>query len=174
MDYEKEPGRHKAEPRRRWSCFLTAIGEGGVDSEGRLIGITSAIGVSDVGAEGLGFAVPVEMMSRITQDILEFGVARHAFLGITGATHFEVELDGAVAPAGVSVGSVIEGTAADAAGLRVGDIIESVDGQSVATMDGLVVRLRFYRVGDVASLLISRSGASSVLQLELLERPEGV
>jgi putative serine protease PepD len=145
-----------------------------VDSEGRLIGITSAIGVSDVGAEGLGFAVPVEMMSRITQDILEFGVARHAFLGITGATHFEVELDGAVAPAGVAVGSVIEGTAADSAGLQVGDIIESVDGQSVATMDGLVVRLRFYRVGDVASLLISRDGAGSVLQLELLERPEGV
>ncbi len=55
-----------------------------VDSEGRLIGITSAIGVSDVGAEGLGFDIPVEMMTRITQDILEFGGARHALLGITG------------------------------------------------------------------------------------------
>ena len=145
-----------------------------VDSEGRLIGITSAIGVSDVGAEGLGFAIPVEMMTRITQDILEFGVAKHAFLGITGSTHFEDEPDGAIAPAGVSVGSVIEGTAADAAGLEVGDIIQSVDGQPVATMDGLVVRLRLHRVGDIAQLQISRDDEVLMIDMELLQRPEGV
>ena len=145
-----------------------------VDSKGQLIGITSAIGVSDVGAEGLGFAIPVEMMTRITQDILEFGGARHAFLGITGSTHFEIEIDGAVAPAGVAVASVIEDTAADAAGLLVGDIIESVDGQQVTTMNGLVVRLRFYRVGDVAKLQLLRNGEIVLLDLELLERPAGV
>lgn len=145
-----------------------------VDSEGRLIGITSAIGVSDVGAEGLGFAIPVEMMTRITQDILEFGGPRHAFLGITGSTHFELEIDGAVAPAGVAVASVIEDTAADAAGLEVGDIIESVGGQPVTTMDGLVVKLRFYRVGDIAELQILRNGELVLLDMELLERPEGV
>ncbi len=145
-----------------------------VDSEGRLIGITSAIGVSDVGAEGLGFAIPVEMMTRITQDILEFGGPRHAFLGITGSTHFEVEIDGAVAPAGVAVASVIEDTAADAAGLEVGDIIESVGGQPVTTMNGLVVKLRFYRVGDIAELQILRNGELVLLDMELLERPEGV
>ncbi len=145
-----------------------------VDSEGRLIGITSAIGVSDVGAEGLGFAIPVEMMTRITQDILEFGGPRHAFLGITGSTHFELEIDGAVAPAGVAVASVIGDTAADAAGLEVGDIIESVDGQPVTTMNGLVVRLRLYRVGDIAELQILRNGEFVLLDMELLERPEGV
>ncbi len=145
-----------------------------VDSEGRLIGITSAIGVSDVGAEGLGFAIPVEMMTRITQDILEFGGPRHAFLGITGSTHFELEIDGAVAPAGVAVASVIEDTAADAAGLEVGDIIESVGGQPVTTMNGLVVKLRFYRVGDIAELQILRNGELVLLDMELLERPEGV
>lgn len=145
-----------------------------VDSMGRLIGITSAIGVSDVGAEGLGFAIPVEMMTRITQDILDFGFARHAFLGITGLTHFKTEADGAVAPAGVAVESVIEGTAADAAGLQVGDIIQSVDRVPVTTMDGLVVRLRFFRVGDVVTLEISRAGDAVLLEMELLERPEGV
>lgn len=145
-----------------------------VDAEGRLIGITSAIGVSDVGAEGLGFAIPVEMMTRITQDILEFGEARHAFLGITGATHFEAEADGAIAPAGVAIASIVDGTAADSAGLEVGDIIESIDGVAVSTMDGLVIRLRFYRVGDVASLQISRDGEGMLIQMELLERPEGV
>ena len=145
-----------------------------VDSTGRLIGITSAIGVSDVGAEGLGFAVPVEIMTRITQDILEFGAARHAFLGITGETHFERAVDGALAPAGVVVASVIEDTAADAAGLQVGDLIHFVDEQPVITMDGLVVHLRFYRVGDMARFQISRNGESLTLDMELRERPEGL
>ena len=59
-------------------------------------------------------------------------------------------------------------------GLGVGDIIQSVDGRPVVTMDGLVVRLRFYRVGDVANLQISRGGEPVQVDLELLERPEGV
>ncbi len=145
-----------------------------VDDEGRLIGITAAIGVSDVGAEGLGFAIPVEMMTRITEDILEFGVARHAFLGITGTTRFDEEIDGALAPTGVTVESIIDGTAADQSGLRVGDIILSFDGDPVATMEELVVRLRFYRVGDSTTLEVLRGNDAITLDMTLLERPEGV
>lgn len=145
-----------------------------VDSEGRLIGITSAIGVSDVGAEGLGFAIPVEMMSRITRDILEFGEARHAFLGITGATHYERAVDGALAPAGVTVASIVPETAAAESGLEVGDIILSFDGEFVDTMDDLVIRLRFYRVGDTTTLAVVRNSDELVIDLELRERPEGV
>jgi putative serine protease PepD len=145
-----------------------------VDSQGRLIGITSAIGVSDVGAEGLGFAIPVEMMTRITQDILEFGVARHAFLGITGSTHYEREDDGALAPAGVTVASIIADTAADQSDLAVGDILMSFDDEPVDDMDDLVVRLRFYRVGDTITLHVLRAGATTQVHLVLSERPENV
>jgi putative serine protease PepD len=145
-----------------------------VDAEGRLIGITSAIAVSDVGAEGLGFAIPVEMMTRITEDILESGTARHAFLGITGATNYEQVADGALAPSGVTVASIVPDTAAAASGLEVGDIILSFDGESVDTMDDLVVRIRFYRVDDVVSLDVRRDGESVTIELVLQERPEGV
>lgn len=145
-----------------------------VDAEGRLIGITSAIGVSDVGAEGLGFAIPVEMMNRITRDILEFGEARHAFLGITGATRYERAQDGAFAPAGVTVASIVPETAAAESGLEVGDVILSFDGELVDTMDDLVVRVRFYRVGDVTRLVVLREAEELVIDLELHERPEGV
>jgi S1-C subfamily serine protease len=145
-----------------------------VDAEGRLIGITSAIAVSDVGAEGLGFAIPVEMMTRITEDILESGTARHAFLGITGATNYERATDGALAPSGVTVASIVPNTAAAASGLEVGDIILSFDGESVDTMDDLVVRIRFYRVDDVVSLDIRRGGDAVIIELVLQERPEGV
>jgi S1-C subfamily serine protease len=145
-----------------------------VDDEGRLIGITTAIGVSDVGAEGLGFAIPVELVTRITDDLIEFGTARHAFLGITGSTWFEEGNDGATIPAGVAIASVIEQTAADQAGLEVGDVIRSVDGDNVTTMEQLVVKLRFFSVGDVVDVFIERGGTEQTIELTLLERPEGV
>jgi putative serine protease PepD len=145
-----------------------------VDAEGRLIGITSAIGISDVGAEGLGFAIPVELVSIVTGQLIDEGRAEHPFLGIEGSTFFREEADGSTVPAGVSVATVIEGTAAEAAGVLPGDIILSAADETLATMEQLVVLLRFYRVGEVVSLVIDRGGAQQTIAVTLMERPEGV
>jgi len=145
-----------------------------VDAAGRLIGITTAFGVSDVGAEGLGFAIPVEVVMRVADDIIASGTASHAFLGISGSTHFEQLADGAIAPAGVEVAEVIAGTAADASGIAAGDIILTLAGEPVTTMDGLVVRLRRYRVGDSVVVDVVRGTESIEISLVLLERPEGL
>ena len=144
-----------------------------VDARGRLIGITAAIGISDVGAEGLGFAIPVELMSIVTEQLIARGEADHPFLGIEGQTYFRLEADGSTVPAGVSVGKVIEGTAAAAAGVRPGDVILSVEGDSLTTMEQLVVMLRFYRVGEVVDLQIDRAGTPQTIPVTLMERPEG-
>lgn len=143
-----------------------------VDNQGRLIGITTAIGVSDVGAEGLGFAIPIELVTRITSDLIDFGEARHAFLGVTGSTFFEQEPDGATIPTGVEVAGVIDDTAAALAGIEVGDVIRSVGGDPVTTMEQLVVDLRFYRVDETVNVVVDRSGEQMTLALTLLERPE--
>jgi putative serine protease PepD len=145
-----------------------------VDAHGRLIGITSAIGVSDVGAEGLGFAIPVELVGRVTGELIDTGTVHHAFLGITGITHFESLDDGALAPAGVEIGSVLDDTAAAAAGLQQGDVIVSVDGHPVTTMDQLVVLLRFHHVGDDVPVHVRRAGEELDLEVILMERPEGM
>jgi S1-C subfamily serine protease len=145
-----------------------------VDGEGSLIGITTAIAVSDVGAEGLGFAIPVELVTRITSDLVADGEVRHAFLGITGSTYFDEQPDGATVPSGVLVEGTIDGTAADAAGIEAGDIIRSFDGEPVVTMEQLVVELRFNRVGDVVEVLLTRNGEDETIELTLMERPEGV
>ncbi|HEX9977898.1 MAG TPA: trypsin-like peptidase domain-containing protein [Acidimicrobiia bacterium] len=144
-----------------------------VDAEGRLIGITSAIGVSDVGAEGLGFAIPVELVTRVSGEIIESGAASHAFLGISGTTHFDTLADGALTPAGVEVATVMDETAAAAAGLAPGDVILSFDGEAIRTMEGLVVRLRFHHVGDAIPLHVRRGADELDLTVVLLERPEG-
>lgn len=145
-----------------------------VDDEGRLIGITTAIGVSDVGAEGLGFAIPIELVNRITSDLIEFGEARHAFLGVTGTTFFEEDPDGATVPAGVAVASVFDDTAAALAGIEAGDVIRSVGGEPVTTMEQLVVDLRSYRVDETVDVVVERGGETLTLSLTLLERPEGL
>ena len=144
-----------------------------VDAAGRLIGITSAIGISDVGAEGLGFAIPVELVTRVTAELIESGGVSHAFLGISGTTHFDTLEDGALAPAGVEVETVIDETAAALGGLLAGDVILSLGGEPIRTMEGLVVSLRFYRVGDEVPLHVRRGTEALDLDVVLLERPEG-
>ena len=145
-----------------------------VDDHGRLIGITTAIGISDVGAEGLGFAIPIELVRRITDDLIEFGEARHAFLGVTGSTFFVEAADGATIPAGVAVASVFDDTAARLAGLEDGDVLLSVDGVPVTTMEQLVTVIRLYRVGETVDIVVDRAGEELAIPVTLLERPEGV
>ncbi len=145
-----------------------------VDAAGRLIGITTAIGISDVGAEGLGFAIPVELVDVVTEQLAEAGVASHPFIGVKGTTFFRQEADGATVPAGVEVAEVVEGTAAALAGIQAGDIMVSVGGKPLATMEQLVVMVRFYRVGEQVAVEIERGGEQLTITVTLLERPEGV
>jgi S1-C subfamily serine protease len=145
-----------------------------VDAQGRLIGITAAIGISDVGAEGLGFAIPVELVSIVTEQLIARGEADHPFLGIEGQTLFRQQADGSTIPAGVLVGKVMAGTAAEAAGVQPQDVISSVGDEPLTTMEHLVVVLRFYRVGEVVELHIDRGGLPMTIPVTLMERPEGV
>jgi S1-C subfamily serine protease len=145
-----------------------------VDDQGKLIGITTAIGVSDVGAEGLGFAIPIELVTRITDDLIEFGEARHAFLGVSGSTFFTETQDGATIPAGVAVASVFDDTAASVAGVETNDVILSVNETPVMTMEQLVTIIRLYRVGQVIDLVVNRGDTELTISVILLERPEGV
>ncbi len=147
-------------------------GGGLVDGQGRLIGITTAVGVSDVGVEGIGFAIPVELVQRITDELIEGGAVTHAFLGIEGRTEFEDQLDGSELPRGVFVQSVVEETGAAGAGLVDGDIITEFDGEKVSTMDELIVKLRRYRVGDTIELTVERDGVEQLLTIELGPRPD--
>lgn len=144
-----------------------------VDLEGRLIGITTAVGVSDLGAEGLGFATPVEVMLRVTREIIESGTSRHGFLGIEGATSLAVRDDGGQIPVGVLVSRLLDGSSAGASGVLEGDIITTVDGAPVKTMEQLISRLRRFAPGDPITLELERDGDPVVLDFTLGERNLG-
>ena len=138
-----------------------------VDETGRLIGITTAVGVSEIGVEGIGFATPVEIVERVVAELIANGQAGTAFLGITGGTSFDTADDGALVPAGVEVGSVEPTGAAAAAGLQAGDLIISFDGVELETMEDLIVLLRRSSVGDSVKLMIERNGSVETVDLVL-------
>lgn len=140
-----------------------------VDETGRLIGITTAVGVSSVGIEGIGFATPVEIVERVVEEIIANGRAGTAFLGIVGGTSFETASDGAQVPAGVEVASVEPTGAAAAAGLQAGDVIVSFEGTELQTMEDLIILLRRSYVGDEVQLMIDRAGSVQTIDLVLGE-----
>ncbi len=146
-----------------------------INSNGELIGITTAIATADVGAEGLGFAVPVNLALGIADDLLKEGQILHAFLGILGAQHFDTADDGARVFSGVIIqelyGPGNEVFAIGKAGAMPGDIIKKINGINVKTLDGLITVLRQKRAGDTVEIEILRNSQFITLVFELDLRP---
>jgi S1-C subfamily serine protease len=152
---------------------ITSGSSGGalVDGAGRLVGITTAVGVSDVGVEGIGFATPVEIVTRVAGEIIADGVASKPYIGILGATSFVDTTDGGSEPTGVIIESVEPDTAASASGLAAGDVIAAIDGDPVSTMNELVALLRRYGAGDTIEVTLD---GGVMISMVLGERPPGV
>jgi len=138
-----------------------------VDSQARLIGITTAVGVSDVGIEGIGFATPVELMERVVDEIIATGDVRHAFIGITGFTRFDEASDGARVAVGVEIQSVAGSSAAGDAGLTDGDIITALDGVAITTMEDLIATLRYLGAGDAIELEVDDGSTTATVAVTL-------
>ena len=149
-----------------------------INKNGELIGITTAIATADVGAEGLGFAVPVNLALNIAEDLISDGKILHAFLGILGAQHFETSEDGARVFSGVYIQELYgpggEVFAIGKAGAIPGDVIKKINGKKIKTLDGLITILRTKRAGDEVEIEILRDSQSINLVFQLDLRPSDV
>ena len=149
-----------------------------INKNGELIGITTAIATADVGAEGLGFAVPINLALGIAKDLISDGKILHAFLGILGAQHFETAADGARVFSGVYIQELYgpggEIFAIGKAGALPGDVIKTINGESVKTLDGLITILRTKRAGDQVEIQIMRDAQAITLVFQLDLRPSDV
>tara|TARA_Y100000591_G_scaffold8476_1_gene6738 strand:+ start:117 stop:1325 length:1209 start_codon:yes stop_codon:yes gene_type:complete len=149
-----------------------------INNNGELIGITTAIATADVGAEGLGFAVPINLALSIADDLIQEGQVFHAFLGILGAQHFDTEEDGARVFSGVYIQELYGPTndmfAIGKAGALPGDIIKKINGETIKTLDGLITELRKKRAGDNIKIEILRNEQYIILDFELDLRPSDV
>ncbi len=138
-----------------------------LDENARLIGITTAIAVSDIAAEGFGFAIPIDMAIGVADDLISLGEVSHALLGIQGGT-FLAEESGAEFPVGVLVQDLSPGGSAyGAGGGQVNDVIVALDGAPVATLEQLLAVLRKRRAGEEVSLAVERAESNLDLTVTL-------
>lgn len=148
-----------------------------LDSSGRLIGVNTMIYSRSGGSAGIGFAVPVSTVRRIVPQIIDFGHAKRAGLGVR-LVHDDYAARAGVT--GVIVGQVIENSPAAAAGLRglqtnaagavsIGDVIVGIDQHEVKDYDDLYNALDNYKEGDTVTVKVIRDGAVMQVRLTLTE-----
>lgn len=146
-----------------------------IDAEGSLIGINSAIGASpEVGAEGVAFAIPIDVAVAVAEELINSGRATHPWLGVSGANITpEVEEQFGVAQ-GAFIMEVVPNGPADAAGMKQNDVVVSFDGEKIETMDDLIVAIREHRVGEQVSLVVVRDGERQTLRAALGDKPQNL
>ena len=142
-----------------------------VDLEGRLIGINTAIATQTGTFSGYSFAIPVNLMKKIAEDIIEFGSYKRAMLGVgIQAIDNEVATEyGFDVRNGVLINSIAPGGAAELGGLLPLDIIMAVDGRKVNSVPEIQELIGGKKVGDIVNVKITRDGKQKELSVRLKE-----
>ncbi|HSH34740.1 serine protease HtrA [Schnuerera sp.] len=137
-----------------------------LNSKGEVIGINTA---KIKTAEGLGFAIPINMVKPIIEQVVKEGAYKTVFLGITGVEvelyerQLGVEL---MAEHGVVVIEIVPKSPASKADLRTGDVITKIDDEEIQNMNQLKKSLYKYKKGDKANLGIVRNGREEQVKIE--------
>lgn len=144
-----------------------------LNSYGQVVGINSAKMGSTYGStsvEGLSFAIPITDAKDIINDLINYGyVAGRPQLGITGVNVSEADAERFNLPQGVYVYSVGEGSAAEQAGIQPSDVIVSIEGTDITSMDELNSIKNEHNAGDTVTIGLYRSGQKLEVQLTLQE-----
>ena len=143
-----------------------------VNSGGELVGINTAISSRSGSFEGYSFAVPANLVMKVVGDLKEFGRVQRAFMGINynelnASLSEELKL---TINSGVYVANVIEGGAADEAGIKKGDVIINVDGKQVRTGADLTEAIGSHRPGEQLNVLVNRNGINQQYSMVLKNR----
>ena len=143
-----------------------------VNADGEIIGINSAkIAVSSV--EGIGFAIPINSVKPIIQELAEKGRVAHPYVGASLidkdiARHygFDIDLQG-----GLFIIKLTQNGPLALAGARPGDVVSKFDGVKVETVSALRDEIARHKVGDTVTITIIRGGAERNLSVTLQEYP---
>ena len=144
-----------------------------VDCSGDLVGVPTAgatvpspSGESAGGSIGLGFAIPVNLATKVADEIIDTGRVSHAFLGIQA----QAVSGGTGQGQGLWVVAVVAGGPAAAAGLQEGDIIRTIDGSPAVSSDQLMALTLTKRAGDRVDLGYERDGRQATATITLSAR----
>jgi serine protease Do len=142
-----------------------------LDSEGRVIGINTAILSHSGGSNGVGFAIPINLVKSVAEQLVSKGRVERGFIGVTLeeltpdlAAQFGVE-------AGALVSDVTPGKPGDKAGLKSGDIITKLNGKAVENRNQLQIRVSTMPPGTEVQLEFVRNGKTKEVMVKLDTRP---
>ena len=141
-----------------------------VDMDGNVVGINSSIRTASTsggqgGSIGLGFAIPIDFVLPIVDQMSDGDAPTHARLGIQVSD--VANQSGAEVSEGAQVQQVADGSTAAGAGLAQGDVITKVDDQLITGADSLVATIRSYRPGDEVTITYISDGAEKTATLKL-------
>ena len=141
-----------------------------VNSQGQVIGINT-LKISGNGVEGVGFAIPIDSTKDIYEQLIQYNKVKRPYLGIGG-----IEVDAETAESndlveGIYVKTLDNFSAAEKAGIKVGDVITKADGKEIKTMDELNAIKNAKQIGDEITLTIWRNGDTQDIKVKLQEQP---
>ena len=141
-----------------------------VNSQGQVIGINT-LKLQGEGIEGMGFAIPINSTEDITSQLIQYSKVKRPYIGITG-----MDLDEQTAKAnnlveGIYVKAIDDFSAAEKAGLKIGDVIIQADGKDIKTMDELNEIKNSHQIGDEMTVKVNRDGEERDLTITLGEQP---
>lgn len=140
-------------------------GGGLFNAKGELIGINSAK-YSDVGVEGVGYAIPITKVSDIVENLKNeetreaLAAEDRGYLGVLGEDVSDVYVNNYGYPAGAQIIQITAGSPAETSGLQLGDIVTAVNGKKISDYNGLRSALSYYAPGETVELTIQRSAGN--------------
>ncbi len=145
-----------------------------VNMKGEVIGINTAIATTNMRYQGYGFAVPINIVKTVAMDLIENGRVRRGYIGVTirSIDQTMAKAIGLDKPQGVLVNELMKGGAGEAAGLKAGDVILSIDGKEVNEPNELQSYIATKHAGDVVNLRIFRNGSTFEKKVTLRPREE--
>lgn len=146
-------------------------GGGLFNDQGQLIGLVVAKS-SGSNVEGLGFAIPVNVVKEVVDSIINVGyVQGRPVLGVSVVSVDSAQLayQYGVNQLGVYVAGLTEGTKAESSGLKVGDCLIAVDDTQISSTSDLTKILQSHQVGDKVNVMVSRDGKMLTVEVELSE-----
>ncbi len=145
-----------------------------INARGELIGINTAIFSQSVGAQGIGFAIPISLALDIMQQIIEFGAVTRGWLGVEGT---EISARAALATGDPGIkGALIVGvfinSPADMAGIRAGDIVVAINGEAVSGIRDLLDKITLHKPDERIQITINRGPEKVTFDMEVSQRPQ--
>lgn len=143
--------------------------------DGEVIGLNTAIASNSGGSDGIGFAIPINMVMRIVTDLIDVGYVKRGFLGVS--------MDGSFSPRkalemgfnrghGALISAVTPGSPAGLAGIRENDLVIEFNGRKVLNDSHLVTLVSLARIGDQVPVKLLRKSEALTVSVEIREKSE--